>query len=330
LVCFDTESDNEQEQGGVADTVTTTCTTNKTVVSDDSIETRLPPYKKTRQNKRRRNFWRSKRDFWRLGRATASLSSSSQTIDLPKAAWKKMSNEAPWQRPDYIDYAPDIHNEEEEVHVHAHQNDGWKRHMYKSLRQVDQYLQQVQSICTNQDSCSCNNNNNNSIRHDCNSMNSSDQQQCKTCTVRAAWKEFCRPCHTEDLKDKTTATADCNSQAAAITGTPAATASAATTTISTAMTGNALGQYFCHPANARQLVNVCLERIQQQVLQITMARRPPLAVTRSPDFSLSNPVAVMVKFWKRYWTNLAGDNNNNNNSKNHCNQHQQHQHACCN
>jgi hypothetical protein len=281
LVCFETTDDeppanNDEHAEETSDDVAT-------VAQRRSC-------KRARQKSKQCYFWRSKRDFWRLGRATAASSLSSSSCSstkssseqeaiaraLPKAAWKKLSNEAPWKRPDYNEYydATDTHNEEQED-AEAVKN-GWKRHMCKSLRLVDQYLQQVaQSMGRSHDCSNCD------IHRDCSNynLNSSDnlqEQQCKACTVKAAWNEFCRPCDADDLIDKTTTTtADINSRVsmqsvspAAIPGAATAAAAAAITTAisTTAMTGNALGQYFCHPANAQQLVNVCLERVQQQLL----------------------------------------------------------------
>jgi hypothetical protein len=283
---------------------------NNVGVSGATVTQRGPCKGPQRQKDKQCFYWRSKRDFWRLGRATAALSSSSSSSSsssnkatpllLPKAAWKKLSNEAPWKRPDYnedyycddaIDDIQKNDEHKEDANATSHQNNGWKRHMYKSLRLVDQYLQQVQSICNSisQDCCSSSNNNGNenkAIRHDCN-MQSSDQQyhhhhqqqqqqqQCKVCAVRVAWREFCRSCDTDNLMDQAAATGAASNSPISTrpsvthhyaTATTAATAAASTTSISTAMTGNALGQYFCHPANAQQLVRVCLEKIQQQLL----------------------------------------------------------------
>jgi hypothetical protein len=282
------------------------------VVSATVAAQRQRPCKRRQRQKNKQCFyWRSKRDFWRLGRATAALSSSSSSSSsnkatpllLPKAAWKKLSNEAPWKRPDYnedyycddaIDDIQKNDEHKEDANASRRQNaGGWKRHMYKSLRLLDQYLQQVQSICNDisKDCCSSNIGSIDiaTIRHDC-SMQSSDQpqpqpqpqpqqqqqqQQCKVCAVRVAWREFCRSCDTDNLMDQAAATGAASNSPISTrpivthhyaTATTAATAAASTTSISTAMTGNALGQYFCHPANAQQLVRVCLEKIQQQLL----------------------------------------------------------------
>lgn len=67
-------------------------------------------------------WWRSKFDFLLLSRQSS--------VPLPKAAFHKLAQESPWQRPDTHQVERDINH--------------WKPHMKKSLFVLDQYLLTMQ------------------------------------------------------------------------------------------------------------------------------------------------------------------------------------------
>ncbi|GAX26609.1 hypothetical protein FisN_21Lh078 [Fistulifera solaris] len=64
------------------------------------------------------NWWRSKLDFLLLSRQSS--------VPLPKAAFRQLAQESPWQRPDPA--------------VEQRSDDRWKPYMKKNLQMLDQYL----------------------------------------------------------------------------------------------------------------------------------------------------------------------------------------------
>jgi hypothetical protein len=86
----------------------------------------FPTFLVTIPTEPQRQVWRSKRDFLILGRATAEHNKR-----LPKAALGKLSEKAPWKRPD-VDIAKNCEGPNV-YHIS----------MKKSVRQMDQYLQEA-------------------------------------------------------------------------------------------------------------------------------------------------------------------------------------------
>ena len=143
--------------------------------------------------------WKSKRDFWRLARHVTSF---------PKAAWKKLAQSAPWQRPDFARHAPiDSTNGTTKFWDEDAENN-WQPKMKRSLFLLDQYLQMAASITTPSE-------------------------------ARDAWLEFVLDTSEVASLANTDGRHNNDSQR-----------------------GNALGQYFCHPSNALQLVQTALSRLR--------------------------------------------------------------------
>lgn len=166
--------------------------------------------------------WRTKRDFGRLGRVAARTA----TIVWPKAAWRKLSDQSPWQRPNddtmslSFDPVKMWNPSSGDLEVVVNQ---WHPCMKKSLLQIDQFLQRVAWACR-------------------------DSHTAHPDLMRA-WNEFCR---------------DQDSDQVLLDGCDAnlwPPSPVSLNRVSTAQQGNAWGQYFCTPANARQLTQCFWKRL---------------------------------------------------------------------
>ena len=109
--------------------------------------------------------WRSKRDFLRLFRA--AVAAGNGTIQPPKAALQKLSNQAPWKTPGSppLEYDNSDWQELEQKDPNRTVSDNYHVSMKKSIMLVDRFLQ----------SCS------------------------RWESLRPVWKEFCRPLDTHGL-----------------------------------------------------------------------------------------------------------------------------------
>ncbi|KAL7555867.1 hypothetical protein ACA910_009946 [Epithemia clementina (nom. ined.)] len=195
-------------------------------------------------------YWRSKRDFLQLSRAVSQHSDSN--LAFPRAAFRKLSEQAPWIRPDHDDDSLPLENNNKN-------NNQWKPFMKKSLNQLDRYLDHVQSLIV-------------STLHT-NATETTSAHENDLALIRA-WKDFSRPqdCSSNgkfeqesESKHYSSDTMD-QSQSLDTTGPFHDNNHAAR--------GNALGQYFCHPQIAHQLVHCCLDKLKQQMLQHHHIQKP--------------------------------------------------------
>ena len=235
-------------------------------------------------------YWRSKRDFLRLSRV---VSKHNPKLCFPRAAFRKLSDQAPWMRLDSNPYVDDDdrHSIHGVIPIIASENQ-WKPFMKKSLFQLDHYLQQVvqQVIVVEEETRKKNNNNN--------KTDDEDENNNKILLLKA-WNEFCRPydcslaCggveQDREMMDNNNNNPDNHEYNTINTNTtpddgaiqkkegmdhPAPVASI----------GNALGQYFCHVQIAQQLIRCCLDKLllrQQQQEQASSSRKPIVFVEPS-------------------------------------------------
>lgn len=127
---------------------------------------------------------------------------------FPKSAWTKLSEQVPWMRPDGC------------CSLMTVETNNWNVRMQKNLLLLDTFLQQVDKYC----------------------MASNDKDGDDA--LVQVWRDFCRPCDTEDLVDG----ADDRHEPSAATS------------------GHVLGQYFCSPSNAKLVVDVLWKHIKVLLL----------------------------------------------------------------
>ena len=175
-------------------------------------------------------YWRSKRDFLKLSRVASKQDSK---LSFPRAAFSKLSDQAPWIRPDHASPSNMPCSPLDETNG-APENQ-WKPFMKKSLMQMDRVLDQVHALVDSKVA----------KKHDATTAHEDD--------LIRAWKEFCRP---ESCSRCGADTNDKTGQDAAETETPVDSP-----TSTDVARGNTLGQYFCHPQIAQQLVRCCLQRL---------------------------------------------------------------------
>lgn len=193
-----------------------------------------------------RSYWRSKKDFLLLFRATKG---GKTKLQCPKSALNKLSEKAPWNR-----QAPqpkkdvDINDQKS-----CHQNNNYEPSMTKNIYLLDTYLRSVAALCDQED-----------------------------LHVSKAWSHFIRPHDTDGLLSLLPL--ECSEGTTLVGAMPLITspdddhepgqnlrelphqeeAVSVGTQHEAAIRSCKLGQYFCSPATARQLVHLTLEFVRQQ------------------------------------------------------------------
>ena len=129
---------------------------------------RLPTHddiQQQQQQQQQEHRWRSKRDFLRLFRS--AIATSNGTIQPPKAALQKLSNQAPWKTPGnpLVEYDTSNGQELEQKDPHRTLSDNYHVSMKKSILLVNRFLQ----ACSRWES------------------------------LQSVWQEFCRPGDTHGL-----------------------------------------------------------------------------------------------------------------------------------
>jgi hypothetical protein len=241
-------------------------TTTTTTTSGDAAATSEPPAFAAR--------WRSKRDWTRLGRAAArngcrkstagrettsglegSGGGSSHVADddvdddllpsLPRAAMDRLVRNVPWIRPNLQQQLMFDADERSGMARHPlpqHGENRWDVQWTKSLWRMDDFLQSVQR---------------HSIVHQQRNRTEHGNRVAPD-PLTAAWEEFCRPVDTDNLlpgRDET----GLGENATATPPPPPTLAGGA------AARGNALGQYFCSPDSAANLVDLFLTESRRRV-----------------------------------------------------------------
>ena len=181
---------------------------------------RLPDNGIEESDDNRRFFWRSKRDFLVLNRSTTEHS-------FPKKAFAKLSNQAPWVRPD-DEEAPSSGGyckllvRDCDVSDSIIENN-FNPNMKKSLQQLDEFLLKASSASKQATSDNDGDDNNSIVK---------------------AWKVFCKSKHTNHLVD------DSNNSANNLHDTHTPTAAK-------------LGQYFASDDNARLVIKKMMEILER-------------------------------------------------------------------
>lgn len=179
---------------------------------------RLPDADGIEESDDNRYFWRSKRDFLVLNRATEHV--------FPKKAFAKLSNQAPWVRPD-DDEAPTSGGYCKLVRDGDVGDDiiesNFQPNMKKSLQQLDEFL--LKASISSKKAISNNDGDDND-------------------SIVNAWSVFCKPEHTNHLAD------DSNDSTNNLHDTHIPTAAR-------------LGQYFASGGNARLVIKKMTELLER-------------------------------------------------------------------
>jgi hypothetical protein len=179
-----------------------------------------------------RTFWRSKKDFLLLFRAT-KRSTSKGIPQCPKAALNKLVTRAPWKRPGF-----EGGDNEESSSVENNYHVSMKRNLF----QLDRYLQCI-------------------VEH-----------QSDDSDLSKAWQIFSRLSDTQGLRSPgETASVVNNGNATAATPTAIQQGheKEPVSSFTSTQEGSKLGQYFCSPATAKQIVSSALDFVVKKKWETT-------------------------------------------------------------